>query len=65
MTSEYQPEREKTTFNTEVMAQHLFQGAENLNNFRKYQQVVADDPILKFDPSKLDMSRKDLFAFYC
>lgn len=63
--SEFAGEREKGTFNVETMANHLYNGAQNLNNFRKYQKAIEDDPILRFDPAQIDASRKDIFAMYC
>ncbi|EAR89261.1 peroxisomal acyl-CoA oxidase (macronuclear) [Tetrahymena thermophila SB210] len=64
-TNPFKQEREKVSFSQEAMAELLYDGPEELQKFRKYQQVFADDPILKFDPSKIDISRKELFAEYC
>jgi len=43
----------------------IWRSKEAAERFRRYQKVIANDPILRNDPVDFDLSREALFELYC
>ncbi|EGR29306.1 hypothetical protein IMG5_158840 [Ichthyophthirius multifiliis] len=61
----YQQELKNKSFDIEEMSNLIYEGKENLEQFKKYQETIANDPILRYDPQMLEISRKDHMKIYC
>ena len=62
MSSYLENERKPASFNSNTLAKVFYtaNGDNSLSMFLRVQRIVANDPILRFDPSELELSRTDL-----
>jgi acyl-CoA oxidase len=57
--------RSKVSFNSELLETIYWGSKEMSNKWKNVQEVVANDPILKYDPTEYGKSRDELFEIYC
>ena len=59
-------ERKDATFDSRKLAEQFYtlNGEKKLQTFLDYQKLVAEDPIVRFDPSECGLSRKELITIY-
>jgi len=59
-------ERKLASFDSNKLADLVYtiNGENNLQRFKDFQKIVAEDPVLKFDPSDLGLGRKELIEIY-
>ena len=59
-------ERKLASFDSRKLADlfYTFNGENRLQSFTDFQKVLAEDPILRFDPSELGHGRKELIDIY-
>ena len=57
--------RSQLSFNPSDLIPLIHGSNEAASNFIKYQAAIANDPILRFDPSQLGEDRKTLYKMMC
>lgn len=60
----FEHERKKATFDVKQLSLFIYDGQQGLDSFLKRQQIVDNDPILRFDPATIHRSREDLLNIY-
>lgn len=49
------------SFDVEELARFIYGGSEGVERFLEIQKKVSNDPILRFHPEHIQVSRKELF----
>lgn len=65
MSSPLEKERSQLSFSPSVLSEVLFGSPAAIQEFIKYQEIIANDPILKFQPELIGESRVELFKVMC
>lgn len=60
----FDKERKKATFDKQLLSCIIYDGKENYEDFMRRQKIIDEDPILRFDPSTLQRSRKEMMNIY-
>lgn len=64
--TQVEQERKLASFDSAKLAEvyHTVNGVNNLQRFLDFQKTIASDPILRFDPEELALSREELISLY-
>ena len=60
----FEEERKKATFDNKELSYIIYGSKKEFEDFLERQRLIDSDPILKFDPSIIQRSRRELLNIY-
>ena len=59
-----QQEHQNCSFSVTKMQHILYNGVEKFQTIKQARELIANDPLLKFDPAQLSLSREEILTLY-
>lgn len=60
----FEEERKKATFDNKELSYIIYGSKKEYEDFLERQRLIDNDPVLKFDPSIVQRSRRELLNIY-